>query len=405
MTTNKSPKVADFSTHFSGPVASRQLVQLGADIIKIENPRIGDGNRGVTPVADGEGVLHPYINTGTRSLTVDARSDAWPRVVEAVCKWADVVIVGTRPSAARKRGIDYASVVQHNPDVVYCLISGYGIDGPWAEYPAHGLNMDALAGTVPLEWVDGLPLPPEEYRSVGTTLAGIEAAVGIYAALYRRSQGLGSQFVNVSIWESALSWQWRDLTTYKRIGIPWHGYRGLRSRYWIYRAGDGKAILVCPIERHFWERFCDALGLPAEMRSRGDWAATGMDFGEGDEEERALIQQYMNKRDRDDWQAVFIAADVPSAPILTFAEAMESEHATANGAMVSFPYNGRETSIPTTPVSVTPRPEGDLSEAVLAAAHRDKGKLLTPPPQLGEHNAEILEELGLTGLTPDPSRP
>jgi crotonobetainyl-CoA:carnitine CoA-transferase CaiB-like acyl-CoA transferase len=390
--------VADFSTHFSGPVAARQMVQLGADVIKIEHPRLGDGNRGVTPIADGEGVLHPYINAGTRSLTVDARSDAWPRVVEAVCKWADVVIVGTRPSAARARGIDYASAVGHNPEIIYCLISGYGIDGPWADFPAHGLNMDVLAGAMPLEWVDGRPLPYEDYRSVGTTLAGVEAAVGIYAALYRRSQGAGSQFVNVSIWESALSWQWRDLTTFKRMGIPWHGYRHQGSRYWTYRTADDKAILVCPIERHFWERFCNVVGLPDEMRANGDWELTGMDFGDGNEDERDLIQQYMAKRTRDEWQELLIAADIPCAAILTPWEAMDSEHAEANGAMVSFSYNGRETTIPTTPVSITPRPDGELSEAVLAAAHRDKGKMLTPPPQLGEHNAEILTELGLTDL-------
>ena len=94
MTTDKRPRVADFSTHFSGPIASRQLVQLGADVIKIENPRHGDGNRFGTPSAGDVNLHHLYLNVGTRSIAVEARSEGWPKLVEAITRWADVVIVG-----------------------------------------------------------------------------------------------------------------------------------------------------------------------------------------------------------------------------------------------------------------------------------------------------------------------
>lgn len=396
---DKSPKVVDFSTHFSGPIASRQLVQLGADVVKIEHPVHGDGNREVPPVVDGESAMHPYINASTRSLAVAPRSPAWGPVVEAACKWADVVIVGTRPSSARKRGIDYASVVRHNPEIVYCLISGYGIDGPWADYLAHGLQMDVLAGALPLDHDDeGRPLPPPWYRSVGTTLAGIEAALGIYAALDRRHRGLGSQFVHVSIWESALAWQWRDTTSFERYGQPWTGYRDQGSRYWMYPTADDKAILVCPIERHFWERFCDVVGLPTEAKSLGTWDTTGIDFGVGYEDERLQIEKHLRQRDRDEWVRILAAAEVPVAPVLSVGEAMRSPHAEANGVLVSFPYRGRTTTIPTTPVSVTSRPGDEPTDAALAGAHRAKGDLLGPPPRIGEHREEILEMLGLPGL-------
>lgn len=402
MNQEKSPRVVDFSTHFSGPIASRQLVQLGADVIKVEHPVYGDGNREAPPVVDGESAVHPYINAGTRSIAVNPRSAAWPEVVAAVCRWADVVIVGNRPANARRRGLDYASVVRHNPEVVYCLISGYGIDGPWAQYPAHGLQMDVLAGAMPLEHdADGSPLPPEHYRSVGTTLAGIEAALGIYAALDRRHRGLGSQFVHVSVWETALAWHWRDTTSWERTGKPWPGYRNLGSRYWTYPTADGKAILVCPLEQRFWEAFCDVLGLPAEVRERGTWETTGMDFGIGYDDERALVEKHLRQRDRDEWVLLLAEADVPAAPVLTFDEAIRSDHARANGATVTFPYRGHDVRIPTTPVSVTSKPEGDPSDEVLAAAHRAKGEGLGPPPRIGEHAAEILELIGLAGLDLD----
>lgn len=396
---DKSPKVVDFSTHFSGPIASRQLVQLGADVIKVEHPVHGDGNREVPPVVEGESIMHPYINAGTRSLAVSPRSAAWPAVVEAACRWADVVIVGTRPASARRRGIDFASVVAHNPKIVYCLISGYGLDGPWADYPAHGLQMDVLAGTLAPEKDElGRPVPPASYRSIGTTLAGIEAALGIYAALDRRHRGLGAQFVHVSIWEAALAWQWRDMVSYQRLGMEWIGYRTQGSRYWMYPTADAKALLVCPIERHFWERFCEALGMPAEFRSVGTWDSTGIDFGDGYEDERAEIERRIRSKDRDAWVQILAEADVPVAPVLDVDEAMRSEHADANGVMVTFDYDGRVARVPTTPVSVVSTGGRAPSDAELAGAHRAKGDGLGPPPHLGEHTAELLELLGLAGL-------
>lgn len=390
----KSPKVADFSTHFSGPVASRRLAQLGADVLKIEHPKLGDGNRSFPPFYEGEGIHHLYLNAGTRSLALDPRAPEWPKVVEAVGKWADVVIVGNRPSNARRMGIDPATLLALNPQLVYCMITGYGVAGEWAAQPAHGLNMDALAGAVPLERKDGGPEVPEHYRSAGTTIAGIEAAMGIYAALHRRAQGEGGQVVHVSVWEAALSWMWRDLATYANAHKPWPNYRDLGSRYAVYGTRDEKAILVCPIERRFWERFCDALELPAALRSRGDWSG-GADMGPGYDDERGLIGKRFAARSRDEWLQILRAAEVPVAPVLDWREAMSSAHAEANGVMARYEYRGREVRVPTTPVSITSA--GDLSggDESLAEAHRRKAKDVRRAPYLGEHNAELYKELGL----------
>ncbi|NBP25665.1 MAG: hypothetical protein EBU81_14190, partial [Proteobacteria bacterium] len=172
MTTSaKGPKVADFSTHLSGPIASRQLAHLGANVIKIEHPRVGDGNRFFPPFFHEEGVHHLCLNPGTRSLAIDPKSPQWPEIVRAVARWADVVIVGNRPENARKLGIDLATLQGHNPELIYCLITGYGLEGEFAGLPAHGLNMDALAGTVPTERNGDRPDIPEHFRTAGTTLA------------------------------------------------------------------------------------------------------------------------------------------------------------------------------------------------------------------------------------------
>lgn len=394
----KSPRVADFSTHLSGPIASRHMVQLGADVIKIENAKVGDGNRDFPPYFHEEGIHHLSLNPGTRSLAIDVKSPRWPKVVEAVARWADVVIVGNRPANAQRMGIDFPSMTRHNPDLIYCLITGYGVDGEWAGHPAHGLNMDALAGTVPLDRNGDRPDVPEYFRTAGTTLAGVEAAMAIYAALHRRTQGGGGQVIHLSVWESALSWMWRDLATYANLGRQWTPYRQLGSRYCVYGTRDDKALLVAPSERHFWERFCDALELPAEMRARGDWRS-GSDMGENYVAlgEREIIQSKIRQRTCAEWVGILAKADLPFSPILHWSEAMATPHAQANGVMTEYEYRGRTVKVPVTPVSITP--SADLSETGyegLAQAHRDKVRNVRRPPTLGENNEEILRELGVT---------
>ena len=397
---SNGPKVADFSTHFSGPVCSRQMVQLGADVIKIEHPVHGDGNRGFPPLFGDEGIHHLHLNAGTRSFAVAPGTPAWKPTVEAVARWADVIIVGNRPSSAMRLGIDFMSLQQINPRLVYCLISGYGLDGEWAGLPAHGLNMDALAGTVGLEWKDGIPRVPQAYRSVGTTLAGVQAALGIYAALDRRTRNGKGQVVHVSIWEAALSWMWRDVATYANTGKPWTAYQDLGSRYAVYATSDAKAVLVCPIEKRFWEKFCDVLELPAEVKARGDWSR-GTDAGVAYDQlgERELVQSRMLTRPIDDWLALLGVADIPVAPILDWSTAMNSPHAQANGVMAQYEGHGHVVNVPTTPVSISDADSVAFGGyEALAMLHRQKNDLVRRPPGLGEHNAQLTKELGINFL-------
>ncbi|CAN5261185.1 CoA transferase [soil metagenome] len=392
------PRVADFSTHISGPMASRYLAQLGADVIKIEDPAHGDGNRGFPPFAQGLGVQHLSLNPGTRSLAVSASSDQWPRTVAAVAAWADVVIVGNRPETAARLGIDYASLRVANPRLVYCLITGYGLGGEWSGMPAHGLNMDAMAGAVPVDWApDGIPSIPAAYRSAGTTLAGMNGALGIYAALLRVAATGHGQLVHVSIWESALAWMWRDTTTHANAGHAWTNYQDLGTRYAVYKAGDGQALLVCPIERKFWLRFADLLELPADVRERGDYR-NGTDAGAAYAAlgERALIQSRLELRSRDEWMTLLANAQVPAAPILDWREAMASPHAADNGSFARYELRDATIVSPVVPVSVSDATSfASFDQKEWAAAHAARQSSLGPPPGLGQDNEALLRELGL----------
>lgn len=381
---NAPLRVVDFSTHLSGPMASSILVSTGADVIKVEHPIVGDGNRGGDVRIAGMGDLHVGLNPGTRSLAASTRSKHWPDLVAACVQWADAVIVGARPVDAVKRGLDFETMRRSRPDIVYTLMSGYGLKGPLVDYAAHGQNPDALAGAVDVVWNDGVPGTRPGWRTFGSTLAGVFGALGLLAGVLRRDRGGGPQFVHSSLWNSALWWNWRDINPLVNEGEGWSDYSDKGSRYSMYLAGDDGLLLACPIEKKFWEPFCDLLGLPDELKSRGDWSE-GMDFGYDDE--RATIQEHMRARGRDEWIEAFQNHSIPSAPVLTLEEALESEHAAANAVLQHTTVRGKDVRVIAPPVEIYP----DVASASLTPDRREVG----PPPELGADSESALADLGL----------
>lgn len=383
----RHPRIADFSTHLSGPFATRILTDLGADVVKLENPRVGDGNRGLSPFIAGMGNLHLTLSAGARSVAVDRRSPHWSTVVAAMARWADAVVVGARPKDAARLGIDFATISSYNPDVVYCLVSGYGEDGPWRDVAAHGQTMDAMAGLVPIEWEDGYPVTSPGWRSIGTSLAGVFAATGIMYGLFRKATGAtGAVHVSIPVWSAGMAWSWRDLACLANLESPWNEYADLGTRYAMYGTADQRALIVAPAERKFWEEFCDAAGLDA-LRDQGNWEG-GTDFGRGPayDEERRTIADAVRRRTLAEWTEVLSATNVPFAPVLTLVEAMASEHAAAQQVLLDTTYDGQELKVPAMPVRVA---DGEAAVPVGSIA---------PPPKIGEHTAEVLGELGLDHL-------
>ena len=378
-------RIVDFSTHMSGPLASHLLVEMGADVIKVEHPIQGDGNRGNEPKIAGISDLHLALNPGTRSIAVSTRSPHWADVVAGVTGWADAVIVGSRPKDAVGRGLDFHTLLEANPQLVYCVISGYGLTGPWAEYKAHGQNMDALAGRVEVEWNDGQPQTRVGWRSAGVMLAGVFGAMGVLAAIVKRDRGGGPQFVHTSIWNTALWWNWRDVNTWANNDEPWHEYRSLGSRYSMYATSDARALLICPLEKVAWERFCDLAGL-GQLRGRGEWTHS-MDFGYDDE--FPLIAEAFSRRTFDEWNRLLDEAEIPFAPILTLDEAVNSEHAQLNRVLRGTEVPGGRAQMAASPVQLSSDPD-EAAQPGLAD--------LPPPPDLGSDTDEILAEVGLDQL-------
>ncbi|HEY1831824.1 MAG TPA: CaiB/BaiF CoA-transferase family protein [Acidimicrobiales bacterium] len=382
MTRTSTPRIVDFSTHLSGPLASQLLAEMGADVVKVEPPRVGDGNRGLEPFIGGRGMFHLATSSGTRSLEISTRSPHWGSVVAAAAQWADAVIVGTRPADAVARKLDFASMAELNPRLVYCLISGFGESGPWKDYLAHGQTIDALAGAVHLQWEDGLPTTAPGWRSAGAPLAGVFGALGVMSGLARQEREGCPQHVSISLWASALWWQWRDANCLVNLGEPWQEYRDLGSRYSMYPTSDRRAILVAPIEEKFWKRFCNLLELPAEWIERGSWAKSGMEFGRGGghADEKAVIAAAMRSRPLAEWWQLLSNAEVPFAPVLTLEEALTSDHAEAERIM-------SRTTVGETSAQMVSSPIRFADEA---------DRTLSSPPELGQDSASVLADFGLS---------
>jgi crotonobetainyl-CoA:carnitine CoA-transferase CaiB-like acyl-CoA transferase len=379
-------RVADFSTHYPGPMTSHLLSELGADVVKFENPRFGDGNRSLPPFVDGVSVFHAMLSSDTRSAAVDRRSPEWPDIFRAAARWADVVVVSGPSVELAARGLDFQSFARENSRIVYCSLSAYGNVGPWRNLPGHGQNMDAYAGAVSVETDElGLPATPASWRGPGTSVSPIFAALGIMRALFERDQRNEPQCVEVSVWGAALWFSWRDIVCQANLGQPWQGVRDLGSRYAMYRASDGLVILACPIERKFWESFCDVVGLPDDLKQRGTWENGGMDFGKGDayDGERQAIQNRIETRRRDEWVWALGEAGVPIAPILDLAEVLESDHAAAEGVLITLAPDR-----PDSPALKVPRNPIRLDG--------EDPRTRTTPPRLGQHTEEVLRELGLS---------
>ena len=387
-------RVADFTRYLPGPMASRLLADLGGRVIKIENTRGGDANRSSSPPIHGQGLFHVALNAGQRSLAIDPRSPDWPRVVQACARWADVVLVSGLPENLPRMGIDFDSMVRENPRLVHCNLTGYGERGPFRGLPAHGLNVDAFAGIVPLEWKDGIPYPQSSYQAAGAPLGGLFAALGVLAALRRRDASGEAQRVHVSLFGAAIWWNWRHVTSVANLGEPFRSYADYGGRFATYVTSDRKVILACPVERGFWELFCTILALPDEWKRRGSWEHGKTDHGSDYPWERAEIAKKIIEKPRDHWAHEFLTGKIPFASVLSVDEMLAGEQVAAINAMRTVDVQGHSARIPSLPISFE-----------IGGAAGNPGAALSTP-ELGEHNVEILAELGLDlDLAPAPGRP
>jgi crotonobetainyl-CoA:carnitine CoA-transferase CaiB-like acyl-CoA transferase len=259
-----------------GPAAiTTCLADLGADVLKVEPPS-GDYGREMTwPIVEGTSLLHLHVNRGKRSVVLDLRTPEGVEVFLDLVRNADAVVEAMRPGGLERRGLGFEQLRQVNPRIVFITISGYGMTGPYRDYPSHGIAYDTWAGVVKPEVdEDGFTYIPE-HVSIGINAGPLFGALGILAGIIQaRSTGQGIQ-MEVAQSDSAAAIDWLRSETYKSYERPESEVTGNKSdnyarrapgtagmkegvRYNLYESSDGHVLFMAS-EQAFWKNFCEAL--------------------------------------------------------------------------------------------------------------------------------------------------
>ncbi len=309
------------------------LADLGADVIKVEEPGRGDYTRTVGGIsANGVSFLHLRWNRGKRSVALDLRRSEGVAVFRDLVAGSEVVIEGLRAGALERRGVGYAQLRAVNPALVFCALSGFGQTGPYRDLATHGVAYDAYAGhAAPETTEEGFPAIPRRYHDIGTQAGALYATVGVLAAVMRaRTTGVGA-FLDVAQADAAVAWNAGRVDP-ALSGIEGRG-RSMRAavRYQYYGTGDGRTVLFQASERHFFERFCRAVGRDDLL------GTTGAEYGEharGNLTLRSELAAIFATRTQAEWVRFFIEHDVPGAPVHAPAELLDDPQFAARADVI-----------------------------------------------------------------------
>jgi itaconate CoA-transferase len=315
-------RVLACETGLAGPLCSRLLADLGAEVTKIEEPGRGDVTRGWDTIAGGLSSGFVWVNRGKRSVALDVKDPAARPELEQLIREADVFLQNLTPGWAERVGLDEPSVRALRPDVVYAEISGYGPDGPYAGKNAYDLVMQGETGLLS---VTGSPASPARVGvSVCDVGAGSYAAVVVLAALVRRaSTGEGAR-VSVSLFDVMLDWLgyfphmwWHRGELPARTGL----HHPLFCPYGPYPAGDGRLVSLAVLSPAHWSALCeDVLGLP-ELLADESLATNEARVARRDDVERELVAA-LAARDADEWIERLEAAGIPCGRVNDVADVL-----------------------------------------------------------------------------------
>jgi alpha-methylacyl-CoA racemase len=366
-------RVLDLTRLLPGAMATLHLADLGADVIKIEDTGAGDYSRTMGRVREGMSDSFRLLNRNKRAMRLDLKQargrEAFLRLAERV----DAVVEGFRPGVVAKLGVGYEAVSAVNPRVVYCSISGYGQDGPYAQRAGHDINYVGYAGVGDQIGTAESPVVPN--FQIADLLGGaLVPAMGILAALLdARSSGRG-RYVDVAMTDAALAHAVFPLLGFLERGkTPARGtgmLDGGLACYNLYRAKDGRFMAVGALERKFWATLCDILGCP-ELEEKH--LAQGADA----EAVKARLAGIFASRTQREWTEVFAGADCCVSPILHIGEALENEQLRARRMILE---------------------EGGLKQFALPLKLSEfEFEIERKAPGVGEHTEEILREAGFRG--------
>jgi len=374
-------RVIDLTRVVAGPYCTMMLGDMGAEVLKIEEPEHGDDSRGWGPYINGWSSFFLELNRSKKSVTLDLKKKEGAQALRRLIETADVLIENFRPGSLAELGFDYASASAINPRLIYCSISGFGQTGPYADRGGYDLIAQGMSGIMSATGSDG-GAPVKVGVPITDLGAGLFAVVGILAALRaRRVTGRG-QFVDTSLFEAGVALSQWEATQYWYTGEVPRGLgtaHRLNAPYQAFRASDGH-FTVGAAKDNLWTRFATLLDLPHLIADpRFDTVGNRLKNRAALE---PLVEAVTAGRPRAHWLAKCEEAGIPAGPIYTVPEAHADAHARARGMVqeLEHPQIGRVKTLGN-PVKMSATPP----------------RLRTAAPMLGADTDVILQEAGYGG--------
>lgn len=366
----------------AGPFCGMQLADLGADVVKVENPRGGDLSRLLEPIVDGESGNFARLNRGKRGLALDLKRAEGAALFRRLAGSADVVVENLRPGTMRDLGLDPADLLAANERLVYCAVTGWGQDGPYADRPALDIIVQGQSGLMSVTGEEG-GAPVKVGVAISDLTAGLYGTIAILAALAARERDGRGQLVDVSMFESSVAlavWEAGQYFTTGEVPRASGSAHKLVAPYQAIRAADGHFIVGATTPPN-WTAFCAALGLEHLERDGR--------FADANRRRRSvaalipLIEEVTAARPRSHWLVLLRDAGVPCGEIADYAAAFTDPHLTERGFFSELAH----------PTLGAVRGLG--SPLRLA---RTPVRLERAGPLLGEHSREIMREAGCTDV-------
>lgn len=371
-------RILDLTRLLPGGYATLLMADLGADVVKVEEPGKGDYIRWTPPMVGEMSSAHIALNRNKRSVTLNLKSERGRELFLDLAGRFDVVIESFRPGVMERLGVGYPTLSERYPGLIYCAISGYGQDGPRALKAGHDNNYIGYAGVLSIIGSEGdRPVIPGV--QVGDLAGGgMAAVIAVTSALYRRSVTGRGDFCDISMMDGAMSWLTMHAGEFAATGeVPQRELMHLSGRYPCYRvypAADGY-LSVGALEPQFWAALVDVLGRP-------DLADDAFAMGDRRAEVIAELEALFATKTRAEWMELFGDRDVCVGPVNDFAEAFLDEQVLHREMVFETKIEGvGDWKHIGNPVKMSGAP----------------GKVdRMPPPRIGEHTVQVLGEIGLS---------
>ena len=370
-------RVIDLTAYLSGPYCSMILADHGADVIKIERPKVGDEARRMPPFINGESAPFMLWNRNKRSVALDLKDERdRARCLELV-READVFIENFKPGVADRLSLGYDALAALNPRLIYCSISGFGQTGPYRARGGFDLMVQAMSGIMSVNGPEDGP-PHRVPMAIADIGAGMFAAIGILAALQARTRTGHGQQVDTALYDAALSFGLYEAAHFFATGEnpPRLGQAHRASApYQVFRTSDGWVTIGANTQA-LWAKFCEVIGkgeLAGDTRFRDNAGRVANRPALA-----ALVQDALAAGTTREWMARFEAAEIPAGPVQTYDQVFADPQVQARSmaAEIEHPSAGKTRTLGI-PVKLSDTP----------------GALRRPAPKLGEHTEEVLSDL------------